>query len=205
LKENYKNSEQHNYKEEKRILHLVNLHNITNMENKSIYNIYKITRNYYELFDNISTYYYCYNDNDNEPEIKDDIILIPRKYNSIIKTLDMTRGMNYDYVLISDITTVVNLKLLNKFLIKNKIDYGIYDNNYTGKILSKKTVDLMLDKNLKDIVPIFITNNSLNIDITNIKRIRKYLKDTIFYINRNNNKITDLKRIEIIINKLINI
>jgi hypothetical protein len=232
VKKGEKKGEKNDIKNDIKILHLVNIVDMVNMSNKNIYNMYKMTRNYYDLTDDmgsISTYYYGYM-NDMNVEIKDDIILVPRKYNKLIKSLDITRGMEYDYVLISDITSLVNISLLIKYLEKNKMDYGgsyMKEDKYIdgkGIIMSKKLVDYMLDRiydtydtndkeedrmigkfvrEYTDIVPKTMSKNVLFVDINNIKRIRKNLKDTIFYINNNRNKITDLKRIEIIINKLI--
>lgn len=146
------------------ILHLVLYSNNSNYDD-----MYNSTRNYYHLFNNVKTYYYKYDENIiNDYEIKNDIILLRGKENSIVSADKTLKVLNlfdcnlFDYVVRSNISTIINFDLLINYLSKNPVDYGgghifkltwtdpnygIYDNTFFGTdyvsgtciILSKNT------------------------------------------------------------------
>jgi hypothetical protein len=211
-----------------KILHLVSY----DKNNPGDNDMYRLTRSYYELFDNIdniTTYYYTekYEKDNKEKNIKiiDDIIFL--NSTRAIDILKITKGIDYDYLVKSDIDTIVNFELLVKFLKNNNIDYGgsYLKNNYVDGsciIASKKLIDRILNYDIDNnynieemmmmignfaennrIIPIVKNKNTLFVDIKNIKRIKRYLNSVIFYINKNKNRLADFKRMEIIINKLI--
>lgn len=231
----YKNSNHYNsydsynkktkrIKNDIKILHLVSY----DKNNPGDNDMYRLTRSYYELFDNIgniTTYYYTEKyEKDKEENIKiiDDVIFL--NTTNAIDILKITKGIDYDYLVKSDIDTVVNFELLVKFLKNNNIDYGgsYIKNKYIDGsciIASKKLIDRILNYNIDNnynieemignfaednrIIPIVKNDNTLFVDIKNIKRIKRYLNSVIFYINKNKNRLADFKRMEIIINKLI--
>ena len=99
-----------------KILHLVLYSN-----DQCYDNMYNSTRKYYHLFENVKTYYYKYDENiTNEYEIKNDIILLRGKENSIVsldKTLKALNIFNcnfFDYIVRTNISTIVNFDLLEK-------------------------------------------------------------------------------------------
>ena len=165
-----------NYNNSKvKILHLVLYSN-----GKSYDKMYDITREYYSKFyPEVLTIYYLFNQNITEPVIKDDILLIPGKetylpgiLDKTIKAIEFTKNIEYEYLLRSNISTIVNVKNLLNYLSKNKnIQYGgswkmkhirkgfrdplngINDDRYagldfisgTGIVLSKKNVKYILE------------------------------------------------------------
>jgi hypothetical protein len=147
---------------------------------KSYDKMYNITRKYYSKFyPEVLTIYYLFDENINEPIVKNDILLIPGKESYIpgildktIKAMELTKNIDYKYLLRSNISTIVNMKNLLNYLNKNKnIEYGgswkmthirkgfrdpqngINDDRYdgldfisgTGIVLSKKIVEKILE------------------------------------------------------------
>ena len=146
--------------------------------NKSYIKMYNILRNY-NNFNNIKTYFYKYDNTiDNDIEFVDDIIKIKGEETMIPGILDKTIIalksveniiVDYDYVIRTNISSIVNYKLLIEELEKNPITYyggthvmnlcwldipfGIVDNKHfntpfasgTNIILSKKGYKLLID------------------------------------------------------------
>jgi hypothetical protein len=169
--ENYSN----NHNKKIKILNLV-----LYSKNESYNKMYDITRKYYlKFYPQVKTIYYLFDESINKPTFKDDILLIPGKetylpgiLDKTIKAIEITKNMDYDYLLRSNISTVVNIKLLLNYLTKNpNIDYGgswemthirkgfrdplngINDDRYdglnfisgTGIIMSRKAVYTLLE------------------------------------------------------------
>ena len=95
--------------------------------------MYDITRRYYaKFYPQVKTIYYLFDDSISNPTFKDDILLIPGKESYLpgildktIKAIDITKNMDYDYLLRSNISTVVNIKMLLNYLTRNPdVDYG---------------------------------------------------------------------------------
>lgn len=144
--------------------------------------MYNITRNYYSRFyPQVKTIYYMFDEQVKEPIIMKDILLIPGKETYIpgildktLKAIEFVKGikeLDYDYLLRSNISTVVNIRMLLNYLSSNPgVDYGgswkmthlrkgfrdpgngITNDRYdgldfisgTGIILSKRAVDNLL-------------------------------------------------------------
>lgn len=141
--------------------------------------MYDITRKYYSKFyPQVKTIYYLFDENVNKPTFKDDFLLIPGKETYLpgilektIKAIEYTKDMDYQYLLRSNISTVVNIKMLLNYLTKNpNIDYGgswelthirkgfrdtlngINDDRYdglnfisgTGIVISRKAINTLL-------------------------------------------------------------
>ena len=111
-----------------KILHLVLYSN-----NKEYDMMYDVTRNYYKNFTTITTIYYKFSDKYKVITLKDDILHIPGKETYIPGILDKTieaykyyynDNNTYDYIIRSNISTVINFKLLMLYLIKNPFQYG---------------------------------------------------------------------------------
>ena len=121
---NYKKDES----ESKKILHLVLY------SNNEIYNeMYNITSEYYKKFsENVKTIYYMFDNDINEDYIlKNDIFLIkgeetfiPGILNKTLIVFNYFLKNNYDYIIRSNISTIINFDLLLKYLNHNNISYG---------------------------------------------------------------------------------
>lgn len=142
--------------------------------------MYEITRKYYSKFyPQVKTIYYLFDESVTNPVLRNDILFIPGKESYLpgildktIKAIDITKNMDYDYLLRSNISTVVNIKNLLKYLNRHPdVDYGgswmlehikkgfrdplngINDDRYdglkfisgTGIIMSKKAVKILLE------------------------------------------------------------
>lgn len=144
-----------------------------------IYNEMKDILTNYLLTQNIKFFFYCYKEDlDQEYKIDGNILYIrgketylPGILEKTIKAIEICQQFEFDYILRSNISTIVNIDLLNKYLQKNTIDYGgssiynlqwldpasgITDHRYrgtrfihgTGIILSRKATELLIaDKN----------------------------------------------------------
>ena len=196
-----------------KILHLV-LYN-----NDIHYNSMKsITEKYYSKFNWIDTFYYQFNENiENNYEIDKNLIFIKGKETFIpgilyktIKTInifsDDIYNNKYNYVVRSNISTIINFDLLHYHLINEKIDYGssyihnlqwmdkksgIIDKKNWGTqfasgtniILSNTTVKKILenadkiDYSIIDDVAIGILLKKLEIDLYNIKNSIIFLEN----------------------------
>lgn len=152
------------------ILHLVLYSNDLNYDD-----MYKSTRTYYHLFNNVKTYYYKYDENIiNDYEIKNDIILLRGKEKSIVSVDKTMKALNmfdcnlFDYVVRSNISTIVNFDLLINYLSNSKNtnthvveyggghifnltwtdpNYGIHDNTFFGTNYVSGTC-IILSKNI---------------------------------------------------------
>ncbi len=124
-----------------------------------------ITNNFYKNYKNIDTYYY-YFDNliTNNYEIKENDLLIKGTETYIPGILDKTikafqyfkmtnKLNNYDYILRSNISSVINFDKLIDILLKEKYDYGCYlikrppykYSSGTSILLNIKTINFILN------------------------------------------------------------
>ena len=112
-----------------KILHLVLL------SDDIYYNqMYDITRDLYKKFSpKVKTIYYKYSNTENfhNPYLKDDILYIhgiesrtPGILEKTIKALDYVKDKEYDYLVRSNISTIINFKLLEQKLIDTAPDYA---------------------------------------------------------------------------------
>ena len=147
--------------------------------------MYKLTRKYYKKFNNVKTIYYKFNEyNKEEYELNDDILNIKGKETFIPGILDKTikafkyinNNYKFDYIVRSNISTIINFDLLTNYLKYNKFDYGgglkmivysinksygIVDNTYFGKEYASGT-SIIISKEMVD----KIINNQNNINYT---------------------------------------
>jgi hypothetical protein len=95
--------------------------------------MYHLTKKYYSRFPNVKTIYYRFDENIiNEYELKDDILLIKGKETYIPGILDKTvsafqyidKHYKFDYVIRSNISTIVDFDLLKEYLQVTPIQYG---------------------------------------------------------------------------------
>lgn len=99
--------------------------------NEEYTKMYKILSKYLKKI-NVKYYFYCYKENlENDYEIIDDIIyikgvesLVPGCLDKTLKTFTICKDMNFDYLVRSNISEVINFKLLDKFLNSLDIEYG---------------------------------------------------------------------------------
>jgi len=219
--------------------------------------MYELTRKYYSKFSNVKTIYYRFNETIvGEYELQDDILHIKGKETYIPGILDKTikafqyidNNYSFDYIIRSNISTIVDFNLLTEYLQDTPIQYGgglkntiSGDKNHpdlenlifasgTSIILSKVTLNDLLKKkqhirnDLIDDVSIgvlmrdhlqhveqhyipenrFIFISDENGDRSKILDIIKE-KSYIFYRNRQPNRNTDVKQMEIIIDYLQNV
>lgn len=109
------------------------LHLVLYSDNEDYNAMYDITCVYYKKFNYIKTIYYRFANIENDFELNNDILLIkgtetynPGILDKTIKTIKYFNDEypNYDYVVRSNISTIVNFNLLTKYLIDNPIEYG---------------------------------------------------------------------------------
>ena len=95
--------------------------------------MYKLTRDYYKKFNNVITIYYKYNDNNTEEyELIDDILnikgtetYVPGILEKTIKAFQfVNNNYKFDYIVRSNISTIINFDLLCQQLETNPIEYG---------------------------------------------------------------------------------
>jgi hypothetical protein len=111
----------------KKILNLI-LYSETNPQ---YIKMYKILSNYLKTL-NIHHYFYCYNENlVNDYKIVDDIIyikgnesLVPGCLDKTLKVFSICKDMDFDYVVRSNISEVINFDLLQKYLQSHCVKYG---------------------------------------------------------------------------------
>jgi len=137
--------------------------------------MYNISNKYYKKFRNVKTVYYTFSESiNNDYELINNILYIKGKESNgpgitekTIKSFEYFKDLSFDYLIRSNISTIVNFDILNKDLNKKKIDYaggllftlqwidekyGIVDKTYwdtvyvsgTSIILSKKAFDILL-------------------------------------------------------------
>jgi hypothetical protein len=169
--------------------------------------MYEITSPYYKKFDNVKTIYYKFSNNIVEDYIlENDILLIkgnetqvPGIIDKTIKAFEYIKNNynNYDYLVRSSISTIINFDLLINILLQNNIDYGsglmfnlqwldafsgIIDDTYfntiyasgTSIILSKSLMNKILDN--KEFI-----NYNLVDDLSIGVIIRQKFTETIYY------------------------
>jgi hypothetical protein len=95
--------------------------------------MYDITKKYYSKFSNVKTIYYRFDENIiKEYELKDNILLIRGKETYIPGILDKTvsafqyidNHYEFNYVIRSNISTIIDFDLLTEYLQKTSIQYG---------------------------------------------------------------------------------
>ena len=167
--------------------------------------MYEALSEYYKGFSDVSTYFYKYNENISDNiEIKGDVIsikgresYIPGILNKTIDTFMLFKNNGeyekYDYIIRSNISSIVNFSLLSEQLELNPVEYyGSTNIGYitldntnipfasgTNIIMSKKgyitLVDNinLLDKALIDDISIAVFFHKLNIKITKVDKAGK--------------------------------
>lgn len=189
--------------------------------------MYKLTRDYYKTFKHVKTIYYKYNEDiSSDFTLKGDILDIKGKETYVPGILEKTlRAFNivstneFDYLVRSNISTIVNFDLLADYLSENPIGYGgglknvlhqldesagIVDDKYFGTeyasgtsiILSKNTLTDVL-KFKDDFKKTFIDDVAIGIFVDeNLDITPKYVPISRFISipneNGNASKIIDL-------------
>ncbi len=109
-----------------RILHLV-------LYSQCIFfdKMYLVTREFYKKFTNVRTIYYLYSETHKDYCLKDDILYIPGEESLIPGVLEKTlkaftyfKDYQYDFVVRSNISTIVQFNLLIPKIIEEKVEYG---------------------------------------------------------------------------------
>ncbi len=218
--------------------------------------MYDLTKKYYSKFSNVKTIYYIFNETlTTEYELKDDILHIKGKETYIPGILDKTVSAlqytddhyKFDYVIRSNISTIVDFDLLTEYLQGTPIQYGgglknditgdknhpdlenliyasgtsiIFSSKGVKEFLNKKqhirtdliddvSIGVLMRDHLPNINQHYIPENRF-IFITDEKGDRSKIidivkdKSYIFYRNRQDDRKTDVKQMEIIIDYLQN-
>jgi len=142
-----------------KILHLVLYSDNTDYYKK----MYKLTSEYYKIFsDRIDTYYYKFDNSiteefllvDNILNIKGSESYIPGILNKTIKAFKYFAPKidEYDYILRSNISSVINFTKLFEFLETNEINIGMYFCYYGKKNKINNSYYQIFDDNLKNIL-----------------------------------------------------
>jgi hypothetical protein len=114
--------------------HQISIINLVLYSNNDEYDeMYRLTRDYYKKFNNVTTIYYKFNENNiEEYELNDDILNIKGTETYIPGILDKTikafkfvnDNYKFDYIVRSNISTITDFNLLCKELEVNPIEYG---------------------------------------------------------------------------------
>jgi hypothetical protein len=176
--------------------------------------MYRITREYYKRFDNVTTIYYAFDDEGRggEPYIKDDILYISGKETYVPGVLDKTiktfeylyNKDKYDYYVRSNISTIVNFERLSYALQHHSFDYGggqiltiskewrdpaagIDNDRYTGTQYIAGTCIIFSKKVFKRLVE---TVETADLGVIDDVAIGKWVKEqfpdiSLFDLNRN--------------------
>jgi hypothetical protein len=216
--------------------------------------MYDLTKKYYSRFSNVKTIYYKFDERlANEYELTDDILLIKGKETYIPGILDKTvsafqyidKHYEFDYMIRSNISTIVDFDLLTEYLQEQPIKYGgglknmitgdknhpnlekliyasgtsiVFSKNTLKEFLNKKkhirkdliddvSIGLLMQDHLQSIEQHYIPEKRFifipdkNGDKSKIVDIIKN-KSYIFYRNRQDERKTDVKQMEIIIDYL---
>jgi len=191
--------------------------------------MYRLTKNYYKSFNNVKTIYYKFNENiTNNYELIDDILnikgvetYVPGILDKTIKALEYVYDYyDFDHVVRSNISTIIDFNLFTNYLKNNNFEYGggyrlvlqvidqpcgIIDNTYFGTeyaagtsiIFSKKTLKYIIDNKGKlrynlidDVAFAVLIDEHLNYIEKSFFPIENY----IFFPNENGDpgKIKDL-------------
>lgn len=114
------------------------LHLVLTSDSPHYNEMYKITNEYYKKFDNVTTVYYQFLpelEDDYLPDIENNILYLKGTESHLPGILDKTLKTffyfkndilenKYDYIVRSNVSTVVNFHLLDNETEKNKIEYG---------------------------------------------------------------------------------
>lgn len=192
-------------------LSIINL--VLYSEDKEYNEMHEITKKYYSKFKNVTTIYYKYNQHIREEyKMIDDVLNIKGRESYVPGILEKTikafqyinDNYNFDYVIRSNISTIVNFDLLCKYLQENPIEYGgglkmilqqidkpagIVDSTYFGTeyasgtciIFSKHTFIKFLkvkDKIKYDLIDDVAIGVCIDEELGYVKK--KYIPDTYF-------------------------
>ena len=92
----------------------------------------EITQKYYKKFENVKTIYYKYDEKINEEYLMEGDVLkikgketyVPGILEKTVKAMEYVENDEYNYLVRSNISTIVDFKLLDEELKKNPIEYG---------------------------------------------------------------------------------
>jgi hypothetical protein len=101
-------------------------------ENREYNEMKEITQDYYKTFENVKTIYYKFDDKINEEykmegnvlKIKGKESYVPGILEKTVKAMEYVEKDEYDYLVRSNISTIVDFKLLDEELSKNPVEYG---------------------------------------------------------------------------------
>jgi hypothetical protein len=197
IPKNHENANPHYFLETKKILHFV----LYSRQNEIYRNMYELTSSYYKKYNyNVTTIYYVFDNTiDDEYKMEDDILLIKGEEifsNITIKTLKAFKFFsnevdNYEYIVRSNISTIINFKVLLNHLINNKITYGggnimklewldeksgITDNSLFDLKFSQGTCIILNQEIFKQIIE---NNNKLRCDVIDDVSISEFINNTL--------------------------
>lgn len=166
--------------------------------------MYEITRNFYNKFrPKVETIYYQYSNTEHfhKPYLKDDILFIhgieSRTPGILLKTicaLDYVKDKDFDYIVRSNVSTIIDFKLLEQKLIDTMPDYASslilklnWDNGIEGIIKSKhygtnfaSGTSMIFSKSLMNLI--LIHQNELDFTIMDDLSIAMLIKNKFSYI-----------------------
>jgi len=169
------------------------LHLVLYSDMKPYIEMYHMLSEYYKKFEDIDTFFYCYRNIDEDYIIEEDKLIIngtetytPGILNKTIMSIKILMDNKYDYVIRSNISSVLLLDKYKKYLENNDIEcggtnigYEYMDNNYI-KFISGTNIIIRSDIARK-MIDDYIESNIID-DVY----IGKYLRD-------NNYKITQIE------------
>ena len=135
----------------------------------------EITQKYYKKFENVKTIYYKFDDKINEEYLMEGDVLkikgketyVPGILEKTVKAMEYVENDEYDYLVRSNISTIVDFKLLDEELKKKQIEYGgglinnlqrldenagIKDNAHFGLNYVSGTAIIMSKNTLKEMI-----------------------------------------------------
>jgi hypothetical protein len=106
--------------------------------------MYKITKQYYQQFHNVTTIYYTFSESIQDAyQIIDGILYLPGKetytpgiLDKTIKAFEFVKDKSFDYLIRSNISTIINFNHLSSILIQYPVNFGggiVYTHTWGGK------------------------------------------------------------------------
>jgi hypothetical protein len=149
----------------------------------------RITEEYYKNFTNVKTVYYAFSESITTPyKLEKNVLLIKGTESYVPGIIEKTKKTflyfkddynKYDYVVRSNISTIINFQLLSKELSKNPIDYG------SGMTFSLQSFDVdnsnekIYDVNFASGTSIIMSQKVIKNIINNVNNIRDDIIDDV--------------------------
>uniref|UniRef100_A0A6C0DQI7 Uncharacterized protein n=1 Tax=viral metagenome TaxID=1070528 RepID=A0A6C0DQI7_9ZZZZ len=171
-------------------------------------NMKRITEEYYKNFSNVKTVYYTFSETLEEPyKLENNVLFIKGKESYVPGITDKTKLAfsyfkdeynHYDYVVRSNISTIINFELLTSELAKQPIDYGSGLTFSVESIDVDKTDEKIYDVNFASGTSIIMSKNVINRLVEKVDLVRSDIIDDVAIGIFIKDHLPDIKMIKIV-------